>query len=66
LQDIGFHGYNTGITGLQTQAESQGFPFLDMVFFSDAQVATMQAGAVNSANQRLVDIWNKAKAAAGG
>jgi spermidine/putrescine transport system substrate-binding protein len=66
LQDINFHGYNTGITGLQEQAQSQGFQFLDMVFFDDTQVATMQAGAVNSANQRLVDIWNKAKAAAGG
>ena len=36
-----------------------------MVFFSDEDVATMDAGAVNEAQERLVDIWNKAKAASG-
>jgi spermidine/putrescine transport system substrate-binding protein len=65
LKDLEFHGYNTGITGVQDQAEASGFEFLDVVFFDEAQVATMDAGAVNSAQQRLVDIWNKAKAAAG-
>ena len=66
LQDLEFHGYNTGITGVKEAAQAANFQFLDMVFFDDAQVATFRAGAVNSANQRLVDIWNKAKAAAGG
>ncbi len=66
LQDLQFHGYNTGITGVQEAAQAAGFEFLDIVFFTDEQVATMKAGAVNSASQRLVDIWNKAKAAAGG
>ena len=66
LQDLEFHGYNTGITGVKEEAEAANFDFLDMVFFTDEQVATFEAGAVNSAEQRLVDIWNKAKAAAGG
>ena len=35
-----------------------------MVFFDDEQVATFRAGAVNSALDRPVEIWNKAKAAA--
>jgi hypothetical protein len=38
----------------------------DMIFFSDEQVASMQTGAVNSAQERLVDILNKVKAKAAG
>jgi spermidine/putrescine transport system substrate-binding protein len=66
LQDIAFHGYNTGVTGIQEKAEAQGLEFLDMVFFTDEQVATMKAGETNSALDRQVEIYNKAKAAAGG
>ena len=65
LKDLAYHGYNTGIVGVQEEAEAAGLEFLDMVFFSDEDVATMDAGAVNEAQQRLVDIWNKAKAASG-
>ena len=65
LKDLAYHGYNTGIIGVQEAAEAAGLEFLDMVFFSDEDVATMDAGAVNEAQQRLVDIWNKAKAASG-
>ena len=65
LKDLAYHGYNTGITGVQERAEEEGLEFLDMVFFSDEEVATMDPGAVNEAQQRLVDIWNKAKAASG-
>jgi spermidine/putrescine transport system substrate-binding protein len=65
LKDLAYHGYNTGIIGVQEEAEAAGLEYLDMVFFSDEDVATMQAGAVNEAQQRLVDIYNKAKAASG-
>jgi spermidine/putrescine transport system substrate-binding protein len=65
LKDLAYHGYNTGIVGVQEEAEAAGLEFLDMVFFSDEEVATMDAGAVNEAQERLVDIWNKAKAASG-
>jgi spermidine/putrescine transport system substrate-binding protein len=65
LQDLEFHGYNTGIKGVEDAATAAQLPYLDMIFFDDAQVATMEAGAVNSAQQRLVEIWDKAKAAAG-
>jgi spermidine/putrescine transport system substrate-binding protein len=65
LKDLAYHGYNTGIAGVQEEAEAAGFEFLDLVFFSDEQVKTMDPGAVNEAQQRLVDIWNKAKAASG-
>ena len=71
LKDLAYHGYNTGIAGVQEKAEqefadgNEAFGFLDLVFFSDEQVETMDPGAVNEAQQRLVDIWNKAKAASG-
>ena len=38
---------------------------LDLVFFTPEQLDTMKTGEVNEAQQRRVDIWNKAKAAAG-
>src|SRR5918994_6844011 len=59
LKDLAYHGYNTGITGVQEAAEAEGLEFLDLVFFSEEEVATMDPGAVNEAQQRLVDIWNK-------
>jgi spermidine/putrescine transport system substrate-binding protein len=65
LKDLAYHGYNTGIAGVEQRARDAGFEFLDMVFFSEEQVKTMDPGAVNEAQQRLVDIWNKAKAASG-
>ena len=49
LKDLEFHGYNTGIIGVQAAAEAAELPFLDLVFFDEAQVATFEAGAVNSA-----------------
>ena len=45
--------------------EFRGLEFLDLVFFSDEDVATMDPGAVNEAQGKLVEIWNKAKAASG-
>jgi spermidine/putrescine transport system substrate-binding protein len=65
LKDLAYHGYNTGITGVEERAREEGLEFLDMVFFSDEEVATMDPGAVNEAQGRIVEIWNKAKAASG-
>ena len=65
LKDLAYHGYNTALTGVEDKAKAAGFEYLDMVFFSDEQVKTMDPGAVNEAQGRLVDIWNKAKAASG-
>ena len=66
LQDMAFHGYNTGITDIESAAKSAGFPFLDMIFFSDDQLKTMHAQEINSAFDREVQIFLKMKAAAGG
>ena len=65
LKDLAYHGYNTALTGVEDKAKAAGFEYLDMVFFSDELVKTMDPGAVNEAQGRLVDIWNKAKAASG-
>ena len=65
-QDLKFHGYNTGITGVQEAAAAADTPYLDMIFFTDAQLATMHAQEMNSAFDREVEIFQKMKAAAGG
>jgi len=64
ITDLNFHGYNTGIKGVEELAGD--VEFKDMIFFTEAQVATFKSGAVNSAQDRLVDIYSKVKAKAGG
>src|SRR6266550_7971025 len=65
LQDMEFHGYNTGITGLKEAAAAADVPYLDMVFFDPAQLATMHAQEINSAFDREVQIFLNMKNAAG-
>jgi spermidine/putrescine transport system substrate-binding protein len=65
LKDLAYHGYNTALKGVEEEAVAAGFEYLDLVFFDDEQVKTMDPGAVNEAQGRLVEIWNKAKAASG-
>jgi spermidine/putrescine transport system substrate-binding protein len=66
LQELEYIGYHTGVKDIQPAAEEAGLPLLDLVFFTEEQVATMEAGAVNEAQDRRVEIYNKFKAAAGG
>ncbi|TMK21365.1 MAG: spermidine/putrescine ABC transporter substrate-binding protein [Actinobacteria bacterium] len=65
LQDLAFHGYNTGITGVKEAAQAAGIPYLDMIFFDPAQLATMHAQEINSAFDREVQIFLNMKNAAG-
>jgi spermidine/putrescine transport system substrate-binding protein len=64
--DMKFHGYNTGLTGIKEKATAENLPFLDLIFFDDAQVNTMRPGALNSGTERLVQILAKAKAKSAG
>jgi spermidine/putrescine transport system substrate-binding protein len=64
VTDLNFHGYNTGIKGVDSLAAD--IDFKDMVFFTDEQVATMKSGDVNSAQETLVKIYSDVKAKAGG
>lgn len=68
IRDLEYHGYHSGMKDIGTLIEvlAPGLDRADMIFFTDAQVATMQTGAVNSAQDRLVEILDKAKARAAG
>ncbi|MGD9792412.1 MAG: PotD/PotF family extracellular solute-binding protein [Acidimicrobiia bacterium] len=62
-KEVAFHGYHTGVKGVaEASADLQ---YADMIFFTDAQVKTLQGGVVNTAQSRQVDILAKAKAKAG-
>jgi spermidine/putrescine transport system substrate-binding protein len=65
VKDLEFHGYNTGIRGVRDIVPAD-LKYPEMIFFDAAQVATFKPGAVNTAQQRLVDILDKIKAKAGG
>jgi len=65
LTNIDYIGYHTGATGIEDAARDAGLDMLDFVFFTPEQLATMHEGEVNEASERVVDIYNKMKAAAG-
>jgi spermidine/putrescine transport system substrate-binding protein len=65
LLNVDYIGYHTGAKDIEQAAQDAGLEMLDLVFFTQEQIDTMQTGEVNDNQQRTVDIWNKAKAAAG-
>jgi spermidine/putrescine transport system substrate-binding protein len=65
LQELEFIGYHTGVKDIQPLAEEAGVERLDMVFFTPEQVATMESGVLNDAQEKRVEIYNKFKSAAG-
>ncbi len=65
LAELDYTGYPTGAKDIEATAKKNDLKMLDMVFFTPEQVATMKDGKITSAQTRIVDIWNKAKAAAG-
>ena len=67
VQDLSYHGYNTGMKEMP-QLISELAPDLvkgEMIFFGDAEVATMRTQVINESIDRLVEILNKMKAKAG-
>ena len=67
IKDLEYHGYHTGMKEME-QLISELAPDLvkgDMIFFKPEEVKTMHTQVLNSSIDRLVDIWNKAKAKAG-
>jgi spermidine/putrescine transport system substrate-binding protein len=64
VKDLEFHGYNTGLANIQDLVPKD-LKYPEIIFFDDAQVKQMHAGAVNTAEDRLVEIYNKVKAKAG-
>ncbi|HWI30632.1 MAG TPA: spermidine/putrescine ABC transporter substrate-binding protein [Microbacterium sp.] len=65
LAELDYIGYHTGGLDIEQTAIDSGVEMPELIFFTPEQVATMHEGAVNEAQGRIVDIWNKAKAAAG-
>jgi len=63
LVNLDYIGYHTGATGIEEAAADMDM--LDLVFFDDAQVATMHPWEIGDSQQRVVDIWNAMRAAAG-
>ena len=63
VNDLKYHGFNTGIKGVEELV--QDIPLKEMVFFTDAELATMKSGAVNSSFDRLGTIYNDAKSVVG-
>jgi spermidine/putrescine transport system substrate-binding protein len=65
LAELDYIGYHTGAIDIEETARDEGLEMLDLMFFTPEQLSTMNNGDVNEAQERRVDIWNKAKAAAG-
>jgi spermidine/putrescine transport system substrate-binding protein len=63
-REIKFMGYNAGVAGTEKVVAASGAKLLNMVYFTNAEVARMKTGVVNSATQRNLDILNNVKAAA--
>lgn len=66
LEELEYIGYHTGVADIEPMAEEAGLERLDMVFFDEEQVATMEPGILNEAQDRRVEIYDKVKASAGG
>ena len=61
--DVQFHGFNTGVLGSR-EALPADTPYLEMVYFTDEEVARMRSGSLDN-QEFVVNIYNKVKAAAG-
>ncbi len=66
LRELDYNGYHTGATGIEEAAKAEGMEMLDLVFFSPDQVESMHTQVLGEQQQRIVDIWDKTKAAAAG
>jgi len=67
IKDLDYHGYNSGMKNM-SQLLKELKPELkygDMIFFAEEQVKSMRTQVIGSQQDRLVDIYNKAHAAAG-
>ena len=60
--EIDYHGYNTAVKGMQTTCPRTSPT--EIIFFTEEEIA-LRAGEVNSAQDRLDEINNNVKAAAG-
>jgi len=65
LRELDYNGYHTGVADIEGAARDAGIEMLDLIFFDEAQVETMHTQTITDMQQRIVEIWDKTKAAAG-
>jgi spermidine/putrescine transport system substrate-binding protein len=65
LRELDYIGYHTGGAGIEDAARAADLEMLDLVFFNEEQIKTMHTQTLSSAQQRIVEIWDKTKASAG-
>jgi spermidine/putrescine transport system substrate-binding protein len=63
-KEIEWHGYDTAVIGSQSFLPAD-LPSPEIIFFTDEEKARLVPGEVNEAQDRLVEIYNNLKAAAG-
>ena len=65
IRELDYIGYHTGGAGIEDAARAAELAMLDLVFFNDEQISTMHTQTLSEAQQRIVEIWDKTKVAAG-
>lgn len=67
IKDLDYHGYNSGMKTMDQLLKElkPDLKYADMIFFKEEQVKTMRTQQITSAQDRLVEIYDKVKAAAG-
>jgi len=63
-KEVEFHGYNTAVLGTEDFLPAD-LPAREIIFFTEEEVARLLPGEVNEAQDRIVEIYNNLKAAAG-
>jgi spermidine/putrescine transport system substrate-binding protein len=67
IKDLDYHGYHSGMKNISQLLKDlkPDLKYGDMIFFTDEQVKSMRTQVITPSLDRLVDILNKVKAAAG-
>lgn len=65
IKELIYTGSNPGLVGLEDAAKVAGTKMPELIFFTAEQRKNWQMGKINEARQRLVDILNATKLAAG-
>jgi spermidine/putrescine transport system substrate-binding protein len=63
-KEVEYHGFNTAVKGVREKL-GKDLDQAEIIYFTAEEIQRLEAGAVNSAQDRIVAIYNKVKAAAG-
>lgn len=64
-KEIEWHGYNTAVQGTE-EFLPEDLEGREIIYFTEEEKQRLEAGAVNEAQDRIVEIYNNVQAAAGG